>query len=142
MKQEQFLEFFRKEMLYLKFKIMMKPYFHLYLTFLSRQLDNDDANDDENDIDIFSGQTNIERMKYQKENTLYTMSRSELQITVSHQFSAAILLLFISAAVAYFAQGSYLEWWQQFSKNQKTYQFSFPIWDERVKGMVFRLPKF
>ena len=41
-------------MLYLKFKIMMKPYFHLYVTFLSRQLDNDDANDDENDIDIFS----------------------------------------------------------------------------------------
>ena len=32
---------------------MMKPYFHLYLTFLSRQLDNDDANDDKNDIDIF-----------------------------------------------------------------------------------------
>ena len=38
----------------LKLKIMMKPYFHLYLTFLSRQLDNDDANDDENDIYIFS----------------------------------------------------------------------------------------
>ena len=35
---------------------MMKLYFHLYLTFLSKQLDNDDANDDEfeNDIDIFS----------------------------------------------------------------------------------------
>ena len=32
---------------------MMKPYFHLYLTFSSRQLDNDDANDDENDTDIF-----------------------------------------------------------------------------------------
>ena len=54
MKLEKFLEFFWKEMLYLIFKIMMKPYFHLYLTFLSRQLDNDDANDDENDIDIFS----------------------------------------------------------------------------------------
>ena len=53
MKLEKFLEFFWKEMLYLKFKIMMKPYFHLYLTFLSRQLDNDDANDHENDIDIF-----------------------------------------------------------------------------------------
>ena len=33
---------------------MMKPYFHLYLTFLSKQQDNDDANDDSNDIDIFS----------------------------------------------------------------------------------------
>ena len=54
MKLEKFLEFFWKEMLYLKFRIMMKPYFHLYLTFLSRQLDNDDANDDENDIDSFS----------------------------------------------------------------------------------------
>ena len=57
---------------------MMKLYFHLYLTFLSRQQDNDDANDDENDIDIFSGQINIERMKCHKENSLYTMSRSEL----------------------------------------------------------------
>ena len=54
MKLAEFFEFFWKEMLYLKFKIMMKPYFHLYLTFLSRQQDNDDANDDENDIDIFS----------------------------------------------------------------------------------------
>ena len=62
-KLEKFFEFFWKEMLYLKFKIMMTPYFHLYLTFLSRQQDNDDANDDENDIDIFPGQTNIERMK-------------------------------------------------------------------------------
>ena len=51
---EKFWEFFGKEMLYLKFKITMKPYFHLYLTLLSRQLDNDDADDDENDIDIFS----------------------------------------------------------------------------------------
>ena len=54
MKLEKFLEFFWKEMLDLKFKIMMKPYFYLYLTFLFRQLDNDDANDYENDIDIFS----------------------------------------------------------------------------------------
>ena len=84
MKLEKFLEFFWKKMLYLKFKIMVKPYFHLYLMFLSRQLDNDDANDDENDIDIFSGQTNIEHMKYHKENNLYTMGRSKLQITVSH----------------------------------------------------------
>ena len=58
MELEKFWELFWKEMLHLKFKIMMKPYFHLYLTF-SRQLDNDDANDDENDIDIFPGQTNI-----------------------------------------------------------------------------------
>ena len=58
---------------------------------------------------FFPGQTNIKHMKYDKENNLYTMSRSELQITVSHQLSAAILLLFISAAVGYFAQGSYLE---------------------------------
>ena len=56
MKLEKFLESFWKEMLYLKFKIMIKPYFHLYQTFLSRQLDNDDANDDENDIDIFPEQ--------------------------------------------------------------------------------------
>ena len=53
---------------------MMKPYFHLYLTFLFRQLDNDDENDNENDIDILPGQTNIERMKYHKENNLYAMS--------------------------------------------------------------------
>ena len=32
---------------------MLKPYFHLYLAFLFRQLNNDDANDDSNDIDIF-----------------------------------------------------------------------------------------
>ena len=50
----------------------------IYLTLLSRQLDNDDANDDENGIDIFSR-------------------------TVSHQLSAAILSLFISAAIGYFA---------------------------------------
>ena len=60
---EKFLEFFWKEMLYLKFKIMMKRYFQLYLTFLSRQLDNDDANYDENGTDIFS-RTNLEHMKY------------------------------------------------------------------------------
>ena len=54
MKLEKFLEFFGKEMSYLKFKTIMKLYFHLYLTFLSRQLDNDDGNDNENDIDIFS----------------------------------------------------------------------------------------
>ena len=54
MKLEKFWEFFWKEMLCLKFKIIMKPYFHLYLTFLSRQLDNDDTNDDENDSDTFS----------------------------------------------------------------------------------------
>ena len=52
-KVEKFFEFFWKEMLCLKLKIMMKPCFHLYLTFLSKQQDNDDANDDENDIDIF-----------------------------------------------------------------------------------------
>ena len=72
-------------------------------------MDNDNANDDENDIDIFPGQTNIEHMKYHKENNLYTMSRFEMQITVSHQISAAIILLFSPAAVGYFAQGSYLE---------------------------------
>ena len=53
-KLEKFWEFFWKEMLYLQFKIMMKLYFHLYLTYLSRQLDNEDADDDENDIDFFS----------------------------------------------------------------------------------------
>ena len=89
MKLEKFWEFFWKEMLYLKFKIMMKPYFHLCLTFLSRQLDNDDANDDENDMIFFLGQINMEHMKYHKENNLYTMSRSELQVTVFHQLSAA-----------------------------------------------------
>ena len=71
-KLEKFFELLWKEM-YPKFKIMLKPYFHLYLTFLSRQQDNDDANDDENDIGIFSW-TNIERMKCHKENSLYTMS--------------------------------------------------------------------
>ena len=72
------------------------------------------------------------------------MSRSELQVTVSHQLSAAILLLFISAAVGYFAQGNYLEHWQQFSKNQKTYQFSFLIWGEHVKewSFDFQISKF
>ena len=58
---------------------------------------------------FFPEQTNIEHMKYHKENNLYTMSRSELQITVSHQLSAAMLLRFSPAAVGYFAQGSYLE---------------------------------
>ena len=58
---------------------------------------------------FFPGQTNIAHMKHCKENNLYTMNQSELQITVSHQLPAAILLVFISAAVGYFAQGSYLE---------------------------------
>ena len=58
---------------------------------------------------FFPGQTNIEHMKYHKENNLYTMSRSELQVTVFRQLSAAILLHFISAAIGYFANGSYLE---------------------------------
>ena len=53
-KLEKFLVLFWRKISYPKFKIMTKPYFHLYLTFLSRKLDNDDANDDENDIDIFS----------------------------------------------------------------------------------------
>ena len=65
MKLEKFWEFFWKV-------TMMKQYFHLYLTFLSRQLDNDDANDDENDIVFFPGQTNIEHMKCHKENNLHT----------------------------------------------------------------------
>ena len=100
---------------------MMKPYFYLYLTLLFRQLDNSDANIDENDIDIFPVQTNIVHIKYHKENNhkennFYTMGRSELKIIDSYQLSALILLLFISAAVGYFAQRSYLEWWQQFSK--------------------------
>ena len=127
MKLEKFLDFFWKEMLYLKFKIMMKPYCHLYLTLLSRQLDNDDANDDENDIDIFSPTNKHSTYEIPQRKKLYTMSRSELQIKVSHQLSAAMLLLFISAAVGYFAQGSFLERSQRFFKNQKTCQFSFPI---------------
>ena len=105
MKLEKFLEFFSKEMLYLKFKIMMKP----YLTFLSRQLDNIMQTTMEITLIFFPGQTNTEHSKYYKESNLYTMSRFILQITVSQQLSAAILLLFISAAVGYFAQGSYLE---------------------------------
>ena len=95
--------------LYLKFKLMMKPYFHLYLMFSYRQLDNDDANYDENDIDIFSRTDKHKTYEIPQENNLYTMSRSALQVTISHQLSAAILLLFISAAVVYFAQGSHLE---------------------------------
>ena len=78
-------------MLFLKFKIMLKPYFYLYLMFLFRQLDNDDVNIDENDIDIFPGQTNIGHMKYHKENNFYTMGGSELQIMASHQLSALLL---------------------------------------------------
>ena len=83
MKLEKFLEFFWKEMLYLKFKSKIKPYFLLCLTFLPRQLDKDDANDDENDIDIvFPGQTSIEHF-------------------VHHES--------IRTAVGYFAQGSCME---------------------------------
>ena len=54
-KLEKLLAFFWKEMLYLRFKIMLKPYFYLDLTFLFRQLDDDewdDANIDENDIEF------------------------------------------------------------------------------------------
>ena len=54
MKLEKFLELFWKEML-------SKIQNYLYLTFLSRQLDNDGANDDENDI---SRTENMEYMKY------------------------------------------------------------------------------
>ena len=46
-------------------------------------------------------------MKRHKENNVYTMSRSELQVKVSHQLPAEKRLLFISAAIGYFAQGSY-----------------------------------
>ena len=56
---------------------MLKPYFHLHLTCLFRQLDKDDGNDDENDIDIFPGQTNIGHIKYHKQNNFFTISRSE-----------------------------------------------------------------
>ena len=43
-KLEEFLAFVWKEIFrYLKFRIMLKPFFHLYLMFLFRQLDNDDA---------------------------------------------------------------------------------------------------
>ena len=62
-------------MLHLKFKIILKPYFHLYLTFLFRQLDNDDASEIENDIDIPPPpQTKIELIKYHKESKFSTMS--------------------------------------------------------------------
>ena len=74
---------------------------------------------------------------------MYTISRSELQVTVFHQISAAILLHFISAVIGYFAQGSYLERWQQFSF-KKTYQFSSPIWEKHVKkwSFDFQISKF
>ena len=43
-KLEKFLAFVWKEMSrYLKFRIMLKPFFHHYLMFLFRQLDNDDV---------------------------------------------------------------------------------------------------
>ena len=109
MKLEKFLEFFWKEMLYLKFKIMMKPYFHLYLTFYPDNWITMMQTTMKMTLIFFPGHTNIEPMKYHKENNLYTMSRSELRITVSHQLSVAILLIFISAPVGYFVQGSYLE---------------------------------
>ena len=99
-------------------EVMRKQYFHLYQTSLSRQLGNDDANDDENDIDNFFW-INVEHMKYHKENNLYTMSQSNFQITVPRQFSAAILLLFISAAVGNSAQGDYLEHDNNFLKIKK-----------------------
>ena len=44
-----------------------------------------------------------------KEDNLHTMSQFNLKVTVSHQISAAILLLSISAATGYYAQGNYLE---------------------------------
>ena len=62
MNVEKFWEFFWKEMLYLKFKIMMKPYFHLSITFISRQPDSDDANDNKMTLIFFPGQTNIKHM--------------------------------------------------------------------------------
>ena len=84
---------------------MMKPYFHLYLdSWITMPQTTMKMT-----MIFFPGQTNIKHMKYGNENNLYTLSRSELQITVSQQLSAAILLLFISAAVGYFAQESYLE---------------------------------
>ena len=83
-KLEKFLAFFRKEMLNLKFKIMLKPYFYLYLTLLFKHVDNDDANIDENHTDIFNRQTNIKDMKYHKENNFNAMGRFEFQIIVSH----------------------------------------------------------
>ena len=72
-KLEKFFAFFWKEMLYLKFKVTLKPYFYLYLTFLFRQMDNDDTNIHENDIVIFPGQTNTGHRKYHKESNFYTI---------------------------------------------------------------------
>ena len=108
-KLEKFWEFFWKDMLYLDFDETVLPSVRNVFIWTAGYV-NDDGSDDENDIEILSPeQTNIEHIKYHKENNLYTMSRSELQITISHHLTAAILLLFISAAIGYFAQGSYLE---------------------------------
>ena len=51
--------------------------------FLSRQQDNDDANDDENDIDIFPGQTNRtyeipQREQFIHHESIQTVNYSQL----------------------------------------------------------------
>ena len=72
-KLEKFFEFFQERNVISK----IQNYDETVLPSLPN-FDNDDPNDDENDIDIFSLTDNIERMKCHKENSLYAMSRSEL----------------------------------------------------------------
>ena len=76
-----------------------------YLTFLFRQLDNNDANDDKNDIDIFplTDKHTTYKISQTKLFCIDSMNRSEFQITVSHQLSAAILLLLFQLKI-YFSK--------------------------------------
>ena len=82
-------------MLYLKFKIMM--------------LNNDDANDDENAIDIFS---RTEKYRtYEIPERKQSVHHESIRIA-NYSFSSTLscnTLLFISASIGYFAQESYLE---------------------------------
>ena len=105
LKLEKFLEFFWKEMLYLKFKIAMKPYFHLYLTFLSRQLDNDDTNGDKNDIDIFADKHRTYEIPQTKQFVCHELIR-----IANYSFLSTLscnTLLFVSAAVRYYKEATW-----------------------------------
>ena len=89
---------------------------------------------------IFSPGQTIGHIKYHKQNNFYSMSRSELQITVSHQLSAAILLLFISTATRFFLKEATWNGGNNFLKIEKHIQISNL---RRIcQGMVFRLSNF
>ena len=76
---------------------MMTPYFRLYPTFLSRQQDNDGANDDENTLIFFPDKHRTYEIPQRKQ-----FVHQESIRTVNYMFSSTLsfnTFTFISAAI-------------------------------------------